>query len=317
MQYALISYDLQLILALIGCPPSRSRVSHASTRRVRSWGCTGCHRLVRRDHGHGFRRRRYGPAARGPHGWAGRSHPPRVAMRGRGGGAWPGRPWGGRTTRAPPGRGVPQPRLQTSSQPRPPPRLHGLTTAGACGYHGCRRSAGPVRTRGRAKTPSGRLWRPGRPQWSTQTWAQRPHRVDCQRLATRWGPGPPSRPRSSLSPLFAGVPPASLCCTSSSSARCWSRGGPRVHPAQGSAKICGKTCQGCAGAARRRAHRVGGVGEWRGSLGPTAPPLRLPPHRPAPRDAHPPRSPLHHGDCRAAEKGTFLGGCPRIREAAL
>src|SRR6516225_5627322 len=79
-----------------------------------------------------------------------------------------------------------------------------------------------------------------------------------------------------------------------------------LNPSQCSTKICWKTFQSCAGAASMRAHRVGVVGCMQGSFCTTSHHLSPPPHRPSPRHAHLPLSPLSHGDFRPVAKCKFL-----------
>src|SRR5207244_12298870 len=67
-----------------------------------------------------------------------------------------------------------------------------------------------------------------------------------------------------------------------------------------------KTFQSCEGAAIIRAHRAGVLGCLRCSFFITPHRLNPPSHRPSPGHAHPPLSPLSHGDFRAAEKCKFL-----------
>src|SRR5215831_562082 len=55
-----------------------------------------------------------------------------------------------------------------------------------------------------------------------------------------------------------------------------------------------------------RAHRVGGGGGVSCSFCTTSHHLSPPPHRPAPRHAHLPLSPLSHGDFRPVAKCKFL-----------
>src|SRR5215831_18594297 len=79
-----------------------------------------------------------------------------------------------------------------------------------------------------------------------------------------------------------------------------------LNPSQCSTKICWKTFQSCAGAASMRAHRVGVVGGVQCSFCTTSHHLSPPPHRPSPRHAHLPLSPLSHGDFRPVAKCKFL-----------
>src|SRR5262247_2459646 len=88
-----------------------------------------------------------------------------------------------------------------------------------------------------------------------------------------------------------------------------------LNPSQCSTKICWKTFQSCAGAASMRAHRVGVVGGVQCRFCTTAHHLSPPPHRPSPRHAHLPLSPLSHGDFRPVAKCKFLDDQEKEAEA--
>ncbi len=88
----------------------------------------------------------------------------------------------------PPRSALPLTVRKKSSRHGAPQRMNALNTTAAFWYKGVRNIAGTVRMLCREMTPAWRAWLTWLTQWSTWTLAQRQHRADVQRIATRWVP---------------------------------------------------------------------------------------------------------------------------------